>query len=134
MPAWVSLAQFGNTVVMSILRGFLRMQRLNRNDNKLAEMPDMVAGRELDWLAFELVHAEAQDYSIGTRFWHITGQAEPANVVIPAEMGDDPAGGSSSDANSNDVARNSDAQEQVPELHASRLELDRIVCSKLLPI
>jgi len=48
MKAWVSLAQLGATVVMSILRGCLRMQRLGRNDNRLLAMPDMVSGYELD--------------------------------------------------------------------------------------
>ncbi|KAF6836671.1 hypothetical protein CPLU01_03465 [Colletotrichum plurivorum] len=54
MKAWVSLAQLGTTVVMSLLRGLLRMKRLRKNDNKLADKPEMVLGFELDWLAFEL--------------------------------------------------------------------------------
>ncbi|KAH6714364.1 hypothetical protein BKA61DRAFT_673660 [Leptodontidium sp. MPI-SDFR-AT-0119] len=74
MKAWVSLAQLGATIVMSILRGSLRMQRLNRSANKLGDMPDLVVGHELDWLAFELVQQEAQQGS----FWHISGQYEKA--------------------------------------------------------
>lgn len=54
MKAWVSIAQLGITVVMSILRGLLRTQRLGRRDNKLAEMPDLVGGHELDWLSFNI--------------------------------------------------------------------------------
>ncbi|KAK0732028.1 hypothetical protein B0H67DRAFT_679539 [Lasiosphaeris hirsuta] len=41
MKAWVSLVQLGITLVMSVLRGCLRMQRLGRNDNMLLTMPDM---------------------------------------------------------------------------------------------
>ncbi|KAF5698866.1 pfs ankyrin repeats & 6-phosphofructo-2-kinase, partial [Fusarium mundagurra] len=74
MKAWVSLAQLGITIVMSILRGLLRMQRLSRHDNELEEMPDLVAGHELDWLAFEIARQESQKGS----FWHITGQHEKA--------------------------------------------------------
>ncbi|KAJ4176915.1 hypothetical protein NW767_015279 [Fusarium falciforme] len=74
MKAWVSLAQLGITVVMSIFRGLLRMQRLGRYDNKLAEMNDLVAGHELDWLAFEIALQEPQMQP----FWHITGQHEKA--------------------------------------------------------
>lgn len=48
MKAWVSLAQLGVTLIMSVLRGCLRMQRLGRNDNMLLAMPDMVSGYELD--------------------------------------------------------------------------------------
>ncbi|KAF2681481.1 hypothetical protein K458DRAFT_282784, partial [Lentithecium fluviatile CBS 122367] len=55
MKGWVSLAQLGITVVMSLLRGLLRIKRLGRNDNELATMPDMVAGHELDWLASKLI-------------------------------------------------------------------------------
>jgi hypothetical protein len=58
MRAWVSLAQLGITIVMSILRGFLRMQRLEKDGNELAEMPDLVAGHELDWLAFEIARQD----------------------------------------------------------------------------
>jgi len=47
MKAWVSLAQLGITLMMSILRGCLRMQRLGRNDNMLLTTPDMVAGTNL---------------------------------------------------------------------------------------
>ncbi|KAH7136361.1 hypothetical protein EDB81DRAFT_725201, partial [Dactylonectria macrodidyma] len=74
MSAWVSLMQLGITVVMSILRGLLRMQRLGRDDNMLAKMPDLVEGHELDWLAFQIALQEPQKGS----FWHITGQHEQA--------------------------------------------------------
>ncbi|KAK2669046.1 hypothetical protein RAB80_014572 [Fusarium oxysporum f. sp. vasinfectum] len=54
LKAWISLAQLGSTIIMSILRGSLRMQRLGRSANKLGDMPDLVQGHELDWLAFEI--------------------------------------------------------------------------------
>ncbi|KAK4251296.1 hypothetical protein C7999DRAFT_28026 [Corynascus novoguineensis] len=55
MEAWVSLAQLGITIIMSILRGSLRMQRLSRKSNSLADNPDTVAGHELDWLSFSFL-------------------------------------------------------------------------------
>jgi hypothetical protein len=68
MKAWVSLAQLGVTIVMSILRGGLRTQRLDNDDNQLRSMPDMVAGHELDWLTYRLVsHGDKAR-------WHLTGQ------------------------------------------------------------
>ncbi|KJZ73149.1 hypothetical protein HIM_07533 [Hirsutella minnesotensis 3608] len=54
LRAWVSIAQLGATLLMSFLRGLLRMQRLGKNDNELNKMPDLVAGHELDWIAFEI--------------------------------------------------------------------------------
>ncbi|RYP61522.1 hypothetical protein DL771_010109 [Monosporascus sp. 5C6A] len=77
MNAWVSLAQLGITIIMSILRGSLRMQRLSRNGNRLADKPDTVAGHELDWLAFKIPWPDCDNDS----FWHITGQYEEATEV-----------------------------------------------------
>ncbi|KAL6898836.1 hypothetical protein GGI43DRAFT_427958 [Trichoderma evansii] len=64
LDAWISIAQLAITLVMSILRGALRMQRLSKSDNLiqpifendklLAEWDDLVAGHELDWLAVEV--------------------------------------------------------------------------------
>ncbi|RYP83495.1 hypothetical protein DL770_005385 [Monosporascus sp. CRB-9-2] len=54
MNAYVSIAQLGATLLMSFLRGCLRMQRLTRGDNKLANIPDKILRHELDWLAFEI--------------------------------------------------------------------------------
>lgn len=56
MKAWISLTQLGITIFMSILRGLLRMQRLDSSgkDNKLADKPDLVEGYELEWLALEI--------------------------------------------------------------------------------
>ena len=62
---------------MSILRGSLRMQRLGRDVNKLANMPNIIARHELDWLAFEIIHQESQDMLS----WHITGQYKKATEV-----------------------------------------------------
>lgn len=78
MKAWVSLAQLGITVIMSILRGLLRVQRLGRDANELRDMPDMVAGHELDWLAFQIAHGSLH----GTRFWSFTGKR---NNIDPQE-------------------------------------------------
>jgi ankyrin repeat protein len=63
LNAWISIAQLAITLIMSILRGILRMQRLNKDDNliqspfgydkDLSEWDKWVAGHELDWLAVE---------------------------------------------------------------------------------
>ena len=99
MTAWVSLAQLGITLVMSVLRGCLRMQRLGKSDNMLLTMPDMITGHELDWLSFEIVGAEdrteggGKGEEMGRKWrekggeeekegkvwsWHVTGQYEEA--------------------------------------------------------
>lgn len=54
MAACVSLAQLIITIVMSILRGSLRMQRLTRESNAVHHEADIFAKHELDWLAIEL--------------------------------------------------------------------------------
>lgn len=61
MQAWVSLTQLGITIIMSMLRGLLRMKRLDSdgNDNELADMRDMVEGYELEWLAFKIAQSKA---------------------------------------------------------------------------
>lgn len=50
----VSIAQLGATIIMSIIRASLRMERLKKEDNRLGEDPDFYQGHELDWLAMEL--------------------------------------------------------------------------------
>ncbi|KAJ6127761.1 hypothetical protein N7471_008978 [Penicillium samsonianum] len=50
----VSVAQLGVTMVMSIARAMLRMQRLRPKDNCFATFPDEVVGHELDWLALRI--------------------------------------------------------------------------------
>jgi hypothetical protein len=77
MKGWVSLAQLGITIIMSLLRGLLRIKRLGRNDNKLGEMPDLVAGHELDWLASKIVFQKPDEYIS----WHVTGHHEKAHEV-----------------------------------------------------
>ncbi|SPO03464.1 uncharacterized protein DNG_06147 [Cephalotrichum gorgonifer] len=77
MKAWVSIAHLAITLTMSLLRGCLRMQRLSRNDNKLNEMPDIVAGHELDWISFEIVRQDSPKVPS----WHVTGQFENAVIV-----------------------------------------------------
>lgn len=84
MKAWVSLAQLAVTVIMSMLRGLLRIQRLGRTDNRLGHMPDMVSGHELDWLAYELaVRERPGDHSTTTSggpYWLLTGNSHPAHM------------------------------------------------------
>jgi len=72
LKAWVALAQLGATVVMSILRGVLRMKRLQRDDNRLVKISQVVEGHELDWLAFEVSKRVAKDELFG----HVLGVAE----------------------------------------------------------
>src|SRR3569833_1240837 len=60
MHAYISLAQLGITVIMGLLRGSLRMQRLTRSANKLRLILDKVTGHELDWLALELSKEETE--------------------------------------------------------------------------
>ncbi|KAI0383605.1 hypothetical protein F5Y04DRAFT_287299 [Hypomontagnella monticulosa] len=67
MSAWVSIAQLATTVLMSLLRGALRMQRLDSDLNQLIKERDKVVGHELDWLAFELVKKWGT-YTPGLRF------------------------------------------------------------------
>ncbi|POR36793.1 Pfs, ankyrin repeats & 6-phosphofructo-2-kinase [Tolypocladium paradoxum] len=59
LKAWVSIAQLAITLIMSFLRGLLRMQRFGNDDNRLAKMPDLVPGHELDWMAFEIARPES---------------------------------------------------------------------------
>lgn len=120
MKGWVSLAQIGITIVMSLLRGRLRIKRIGRNDNELAKLPDLVAGHELDWLALKLF-PQTRD---GDSFWHLTGRHENARASTrPSEKS---AGGripndklstttkaeGQTEANSQSTARKSDLSDQ----------------------
>ncbi|KAL7905652.1 hypothetical protein GGI35DRAFT_471538 [Trichoderma velutinum] len=95
LNAWISMAQLGITMIMSILRGILRMKRLDRNNNRLDMWQDLVTGDELDWLVFDIAEQElikklktnVQNTSVekdewqtsGKKFvWYITGQHEKA--------------------------------------------------------
>ncbi|EHK23321.1 ankyrin repeat protein, partial [Trichoderma virens Gv29-8] len=60
LNAWISIAQLAITLFMSILRSILRMDRLDKNDNCLDGRRDLVAGHELDWLAFNIAGLEFQ--------------------------------------------------------------------------
>ncbi|KAK0764681.1 hypothetical protein N5P37_002147 [Trichoderma harzianum] len=103
LNAWISIAQLGITLIMSILRGILRMKRLDKNNNRLTMWQDVATGHELDWLAFDIAEQEftkrlkivVQDASFekdeSQRFekkflWYITGQHEKAirwgNVAV----------------------------------------------------
>ncbi|KAK7408945.1 hypothetical protein QQX98_008889 [Neonectria punicea] len=72
MKAWVALAQLAVTLVMSSLRGCLRMQRLGKESNKLGDIPDLVSGHELDWLSLEIAQQNCK--------WHVTGQFDKAQA------------------------------------------------------
>ncbi|KAL7781395.1 hypothetical protein V8C43DRAFT_327932 [Trichoderma afarasin] len=95
LNAWISMTQLGITIIMSILRGILRMKRLDKNNNRLTMWQDLATGHELDWLAFDIAEQEltkksktnAQDTFVekdqsqifGKEFlWFITGQHEKA--------------------------------------------------------
>ncbi|KAL7790295.1 hypothetical protein V8C37DRAFT_417512 [Trichoderma ceciliae] len=75
------------TLLMSVSRSVLRMQRLdksdnliqppNKNDKRLAEWNNLVAGHELDWLAFEVSGKNSQKNYV----WHITGKHEDARSI-----------------------------------------------------
>ncbi|KAK4112750.1 hypothetical protein N656DRAFT_73866 [Canariomyces notabilis] len=54
MTAWVSIAQLGATVIMSVFRAMMRTQRLANNGNRVQDISGAIAGHELDWLAFEI--------------------------------------------------------------------------------
>ncbi|KAI9689743.1 MAG: hypothetical protein M1822_009625 [Bathelium mastoideum] len=54
MSAYISIAQLGASLLMSFLRGCLRIKRLTRHDNKLFGISDKILKHELDWLAFEI--------------------------------------------------------------------------------
>lgn len=81
MKAWLSLAQLGVTLFMSMLRGALRIQRLQNQDNRLAKFPDLVAGHELDWLAYELAFDDSPMQSVGQpqkgANWHVVSGKMP---------------------------------------------------------
>ncbi|KAK5651203.1 hypothetical protein OQA88_12710 [Cercophora sp. LCS_1] len=57
LNAWVSIAQLIITIIMSLIRGGLRMKRRGHEANELRDdegNPTRVVGYELDWLAFNL--------------------------------------------------------------------------------
>lgn len=84
MKAWLSLAQLAATILMSMLRGGLRAQRLGHDANRLTEnprAPDAVAGHELDWMAFEILKLAPEEQKVSAvkeALWYITGQYEQA--------------------------------------------------------
>ncbi|KAM7219428.1 hypothetical protein V8F06_005162 [Rhypophila decipiens] len=58
LNAWVSIAQLIAIVIMSVIRGVLRMQRRSDEDNQLRMYEQRVHGHGLDWLAATLSCAE----------------------------------------------------------------------------
>lgn len=79
MVAWISITQLGVTIIMSLLRGILRAERLNKHDNELNGIPDLVAKRELDWLAFELVkRSSGKSTPDQNPSWHFYGRCSTA--------------------------------------------------------
>ncbi|KAF2635423.1 hypothetical protein P280DRAFT_553799 [Massarina eburnea CBS 473.64] len=61
MHAWVSIAQLAAILVMSMLRGMMRTQRLANNGNKVQDISEEVVGHELDWLAFDIWETMQRD-------------------------------------------------------------------------
>ena len=132
MEAWVSLTQLGITVIMSILRGLLRIQRLNRNDNKLEGMPDMIVGHELDWLAFELAQQESQQGS----FWHVTshrqneGSTSGSESYETSSQDDGDLQCVQCDTKDQGATTSRSGSPATPRVAQNRL----VVCKELLPI
>ncbi|KAK3341869.1 hypothetical protein B0T25DRAFT_511306 [Lasiosphaeria hispida] len=58
----VSIAQLAITIVMSLLRGIVRMQRRGKEDNELKTYDHHIHGHELDWLAFNLSCGHCSKY------------------------------------------------------------------------
>ncbi|KAG8422291.1 hypothetical protein J3459_010529 [Metarhizium acridum] len=84
MNAWLSLAQLGVTLYMSMLRGALWIQRLQNHGNKLSKIPDLVAGHELDWLACELAFNDSPPMQATGQpqkgaNWHIVSGKMPSD-------------------------------------------------------
>src|SRR3569833_1878656 len=94
MNASLSIAQLGITLFMSFLRGCLRMRRLDQSDNKLTNMPDMVAGHELDWLTFKLADEERKEdlkpHDGHECLWIVTSQ--PVGTKSPNDTQERPLG------------------------------------------
>lgn len=83
MTAWVSLAQLVVTVIMSLLRGLLRMRRLGKDANQLDDKLDLVSGHELDWLSSRIAEPSAASESP----WHMTGRHERPRGIPPGGDG-----------------------------------------------
>ena len=93
MNAYISIAQLGSTLLMSFLRGCLRIQRLTRNDNKFANFPDKILKHELDWLAFEIKAQNttklSDTFEPNDWFWYPSREStnsEAAFGVSPTEL------------------------------------------------
>jgi hypothetical protein len=71
LNAWVSLAQLIITILMSLLRGIVRMQRRGKEDNELKPYDHGVHGHELDWLAFNLACDDCSKH----RYSHESGDS-----------------------------------------------------------
>ncbi|RFU80781.1 ankyrin repeat [Trichoderma arundinaceum] len=84
LDAWISIAQLAITLIMSVLRGALRMRRLDKSDNRLQRWGNLVTGHELDWLAFEIPDKLSQK-----RFWCLTGEHDNAKTNGCIEENDD---------------------------------------------
>jgi len=54
LHASIPLYQLAITLIMAIIRAFLRTKRLARKDNSLEELEKLVEGHELDWQALNL--------------------------------------------------------------------------------
>lgn len=92
LKAWVSITQLAITLVMSFLRGLLRMQRFGNDDNQLAKMPDLVPGHELDWMAFEIARPESStleqttSYNIYRRLSDFVRRSTKGSSMGPPEQ------------------------------------------------
>ncbi|KAK8108386.1 Ankyrin repeat-containing domain protein [Apiospora sp. TS-2023a] len=72
----VAVVQLGATVTMSLVRAGLRTQRLEKEDNLLANDPDLFQGRELDFLAMTIGRPQSESGRIKTQTAEETSEAQ----------------------------------------------------------
>lgn len=99
----VAVAQFGATILMSLVRASLRTQRLRTDDNLLRNNPDCFQGNELDFLALNIAQSPTSRPSnpeqdqLGPVWWVINaspfGDFDTSAAVNPdiADAASDPA-------------------------------------------
>jgi hypothetical protein len=54
----VALYQLACTLVMSIIRAWLRSRRLSRDQNRLEDVPRLSESDKLDWQALDIINRE----------------------------------------------------------------------------
>ncbi|KAL7958322.1 hypothetical protein V8C34DRAFT_324131 [Trichoderma compactum] len=83
LNAWISIAQLGITLIMSILGGILRMKRLDKTNNRLETWQDLELAKKLKINVQDTSVEKDKSQIFEKNFlWYITGQHEKA---IPLE-------------------------------------------------